>query len=44
VELREDRIVQVRGQNNCAATSEVQLFLDAWTRKKLQKPSGPKAA
>lgn len=35
VEVRDGRIVQARGNNNCAPTPEVKQFLDAWKKKKL---------
>lgn len=35
VEVRDGRIVQARGNNNCAPTPEVKQFLDAWEKKKL---------
>ncbi len=34
VEVKDDRVVQVRGDRNCAPTPEVWQFLDAWTKKK----------
>lgn len=34
VEVRGDRIIQVRGANNCAPTPEVDDFLAAWEKKK----------
>lgn len=34
VEVRGDRIIQVRGANNCAPTPEVHDFLEAWEKKK----------
>ena len=34
VEVRGDRIIQVRGVNNCAPTPEVDDFLEAWEKKK----------
>lgn len=34
VEVHGDRIIQVRGANNCAPTPEVHDFLEAWEKKK----------
>lgn len=34
VEVRDDRIIQVRGANNCAPTPEVKDFLAVWKKKK----------
>lgn len=34
VEVRGDRVIQVRGANNCAPTPEVHDFLEAWEKKK----------
>ena len=34
VEIRNDRIIQVRGFSNCAPTPEVKAFLNAWEKKK----------
>lgn len=34
VEVKDDRVVQVRGTGNCAPTPEVRQFLEAWTKKK----------
>lgn len=35
VEVRDGRIVQARGNNNCAPTPEVKQFLDTWKKEKL---------
>ena len=34
VEVKDDRIIQVRGINNCDPTPEVTAFLNAWEKKK----------
>jgi hypothetical protein len=34
VEVRGDRVIQVRGANNCAPTPEVHDFLEVWEKKK----------
>lgn len=34
VEVRKNKIIQIRGRNNCAPTPEVKAFLDAWKKKK----------
>lgn len=34
VEVRDDRVIQVRGRGNCNPTPEVQKFLDAWLEEK----------
>ena len=37
VEVRDGRIVQARGANNCAPTPEVKQFLDTWEMKVLDR-------
>lgn len=36
VELHDGKVTQIRGQQNCAPTPEVEKFLDHWKRRKLQ--------
>lgn len=37
LELRQDRIIQTRGKNNCNTTPKIDAFLKAWTAEKLTK-------
>lgn len=34
VEIKGDRVIQVRGTRNCSPTPDIQEFLDIWTKKK----------
>ena len=43
-EVRNGKIVQLRGLQNCAPTPEVQTFADAWQRDVLQAAAMPSAA
>ena len=43
-EVRNGRIVQLRGLGNCAPTTEVQMFADAWQHDVLQSAALPSAA
>jgi len=35
LELRDNMVIQCRGQNNCAITEEVQKFVAQWQKKKV---------
>lgn len=44
IEVKNQKVIQVRGMKNSPATPEVQEFMDQWNRKVLQTPALPKAA
>lgn len=44
IEVRNQKVIQVRGMKNDNATPEVQKFMDRWTSRVLQAPAVSKAA
>ena len=44
IEVRNQKVIQVRGMKNDNATPEVQKFMDQWTSRVLQAPAVSKAA
>lgn len=44
IEVRDQKVAQVRGMQNCAPTPEVNNFMEAWERRVLQRVKLPTAA